>query len=43
VLGIFTTAVNRALWFRVGVFGLAFPLMLALASRRGHNAGPVTV
>jgi EmrB/QacA subfamily drug resistance transporter len=43
VAGIFTTAVTRALWFQVGVFGLAFLLMLALPSRRGHNAGPVTV
>jgi EmrB/QacA subfamily drug resistance transporter len=41
--GIFTTAVTRALWFQVGVFGLAFLLMLALPSRRGHNRGPVTV
>jgi hypothetical protein len=24
-------------WFQVGVFGLAFLLMLALPARRGHN------
>jgi hypothetical protein len=30
-------AVERALWFQVGVFGLAFLLMLALPTRRGHN------
>jgi hypothetical protein len=30
-------AVEHALWFQVGVFGLAFLLMLALPARRGHN------
>jgi len=43
VPGIFTAAVTRALWFQVGVFGLAFLLMLALPSRRGHNAAPAAV
>jgi MFS family permease len=41
--GGFATAVEHALWFQVGVFGLAFLLMLALPARRGHNAGTVTV
>jgi hypothetical protein len=39
----FATAVEHALWFQVGVFGLAFLLMLALPARRGHNTGPVSV
>lgn len=30
-------AVERALWFQVGVFGPAFLLMLAPPARRGHN------
>jgi hypothetical protein len=34
---VFTAAVEHALWFQVGVFGLAFLLMLALPARRGHN------
>ena len=34
---VFATAVEHALWFQVGVFGLAFLLMLALPARRGHN------
>ena len=33
----FATAVEHALWFQVGVFGLAFLLMLALPAQRGHN------
>jgi MFS family permease len=41
--GIFAKAVEHALWFQVGVFGLAFLLMLALPARRGHNTGPVSV
>jgi hypothetical protein len=35
--GAFATAAEHALWFQVGVFGLAFLLMLALPARRGHN------
>jgi EmrB/QacA subfamily drug resistance transporter len=34
----FVTAVEHALWFQVGAFGLAFLLMLALPARRGHNS-----
>jgi hypothetical protein len=34
---VFAAAVERALWFQVGVFGPAFLLMLALPTRRGHN------
>ena len=34
---VFAGAVEHALWFQVGVFGLAFLLMLALPARRGHN------
>jgi hypothetical protein len=34
---VFAAAVEHALWFQVGVFGLAFLLMLALPARRGHN------
>lgn len=30
-------AVERALWFQVGVFGPAFLLMLAPPARRGHS------
>jgi hypothetical protein len=30
-------AVEHALWFPAGVFGLAFLLMLAMPARRGHN------
>jgi hypothetical protein len=30
-------AVEHALWFQVGVFGLAFLLRLARPARRGHN------
>ena len=38
-------AVTHALWYQVGVFLLAFLLMLALPARRGHSdavtaAGP---
>src|SRR5580658_4165513 len=36
---VFATALEHALWFQVGVFGLAFLLMLALPARRGHNRG----
>jgi hypothetical protein len=32
---VFAAAVEHALWFQVGVFGLAFLLMLALPARRG--------
>jgi predicted MFS family arabinose efflux permease len=41
--GIFAAAVEHALWFQVGVFGLAFLLMLALPARRGHNRGTASV
>ena len=41
--GVFATAVEHALWFQVGVFGLAFLLMLALPARRGHNTGSASV
>jgi hypothetical protein len=34
---VFAAAAEHALWFQVGVFGLAFLLMLALPARRGHN------
>lgn len=37
---VFAAAVEHALWFQVGVFGLAFLLMLALPARRGHSTGP---
>jgi MFS family permease len=40
---VFVTAVQHALWFQVGVFGLAFLLMLALPARRGHNPAAETV
>ena len=36
---VFAAALEHALWFQVGVFGLAFLLMLALPARRGHNRG----
>ena len=41
--GIFAAAVTRALWYQVGVFLLAFLLMLALPARRGHSAGAAVV
>jgi hypothetical protein len=34
---------EHALWFRVGVFGLAFLLMLALPTRRRHNRRTASV
>ncbi len=40
---VFAAAVEHALWFQVGVFGLAFLLMLALPGRRGYNRGPASV
>ena len=40
---VFAAAVEHALWFQVGVFGLAFLLMLALPARRGHNPRPGSV
>ena len=39
----FAAAVEHALWFQVGVFGLAFLLMLALPARRGHNPATPSV
>jgi EmrB/QacA subfamily drug resistance transporter len=39
----FTSATERTLWYQVGVFGLAFGLMTALPTRRGHRAAPVLV
>ena len=36
-------AVTHALRYQVGVFVLAFLLMLALSARRGHNAGAALV
>jgi hypothetical protein len=36
-------AVQHALWFQVGVFGLAFLLMLAWPARRGHNPATPSV
>jgi hypothetical protein len=30
-------------WYQVGVFVLAFLLMLALPARRGHSGGPASV
>jgi hypothetical protein len=36
-------AAEHALWFQVGVFGLAFLLMLALPARRGHNRRTASV
>ena len=36
----FAAALQRTLWFQVGVFGLAFLLMLLLPARRGRQAGP---
>jgi EmrB/QacA subfamily drug resistance transporter len=43
VPGIFVAAVTHALWYQVGVFVLAFLLMLALPARRGHSAGGAAV
>jgi len=40
---VFAGAVEHALWFQVGVFGLAFLLMLALPARRRHNTGAASV
>jgi hypothetical protein len=40
---VFAGAVEHALWFQVGVFGLAFLLMLALPARRRHNRTAATV
>jgi len=40
---VFAAAVTHALWFQVGVFVLAFLLMLALPRRRRHNTGPAIV
>jgi hypothetical protein len=34
---VFAAAAEHALWFQVGVFGLAFLLMVALPARRRHN------
>jgi hypothetical protein len=36
-------AVTHALWYQVGVFVLAFLLMLALPARRGHSGGAAAV
>jgi dolichol kinase len=35
----FAVATERTLWYQVGVFLLAFLLMLALPARRRHSAG----
>ena len=43
VPGVFASATEHALWFQVGVFGLAFPLMLAPPARRRHNTEAATV
>jgi hypothetical protein len=40
---VFAAATEHALWFQVGVFGLAFLLMLALPARRGHNRRTASV
>jgi MFS family permease len=40
---VFAAATEHALWFQVGVFGLAFLLMLALPARRGHNRRAASV
>jgi hypothetical protein len=40
---VFAAAVEHALWFQVGVFGLALLLMLALPARRRHNASAESV
>jgi len=37
------SGVEHALWFQVGVLGLAFLLMLALPARRGHNPATPSV
>lgn len=36
----FAVATSHTLWYQVGVFLLAFLLMLALPARRRHNTGP---
>ena len=43
VPGVFASATEHALWFQVGVFGLAFLLMLALPARRRHNRRTASV
>jgi hypothetical protein len=40
---VFAAAVEHALWFQVGVFGLAFLLMLALPARHRHNPPATSV
>ena len=40
---VFAAATEHALWFQVGVFGLAFLLMLTLPARRRHNRRPASV
>jgi MFS family permease len=40
---VFAAATEHALWFQVGVFGLAFLLMLALPARGGHNRRTASV
>jgi hypothetical protein len=40
---VFAAAVEHALWFQVGVFGLAFLLMFALPARRGHKTSAPSV
>jgi MFS family permease len=37
---VFATATERTLWYQVGVFLLAFLLMLALPDRRRHRTSP---
>ena len=39
----FAAAVEHALWFQVGVFGLAFLLVLALPARHRHNPPTTSV
>jgi len=39
---VFAAAVEHALWFQAGVFGLAFLLMLALPARRGPPGAVTT-
>ena len=41
--GIFAAAVTHALWYQVGVFLLAFLLMLARPAQRGHSADAASV